>query len=301
MSDDWPDRYDHLIREEARVWGQAAVDAARNTPPDWRYYQHRMTYLAVYEGRWVRFILDHIRPGDRVLELGCSAGWMSIEMARRGAVVDAIDVAEAAIEVGRSYQEWLRQHEPLQGRVNYTVGDLNRLTLPGQTYDRVVIKGVLHHLLRPMHVLEEIQAALKPGGLLLLIDVRDPGRAEAIIAGGLLLALPTHVPYREKLRALIRFRGRLVGKMQDIMGAKGLSPFEGVSDTADMLGWIEAHFRVTDRYNYSAFIGSVTEEIVMPRALKLGVLRALNLADRALVRLGALRACNFVLRAEKTA
>ncbi|GAB4450953.1 MAG: hypothetical protein Kow00120_21300 [Anaerolineae bacterium] len=301
MSDDLPANYDHLLREEARVWGQVAVDAAQKTPPDWQYYQHAMTYLAVYEGRWIRFILDHIRPGDRALELGCASGWMSIEMARRGAVVDAVDIAEAAIEVGRAYQELLRRREPLPGRVNYTVGDLNQHTMPRETYDAVIIKGVLHHLVRPFHVLEAVHAALKPGGVLLLIDGRDPRRVEAIIAGALLFALPTRVPYGEKIRALFRFRRQLVGKMQDIMEARGLSPFEGVTDGADLLGWIDAHFNVTDVHDYSAFIRELAEEVVMPRPLKIGVLHALNLADRALVRLGLLQGCSFLLRAEKPA
>ena len=41
---------------------------------------------------------DLCRPGDRVLEIGCGSGVVSLTAARRGCVVTAVDISPAAIE-----------------------------------------------------------------------------------------------------------------------------------------------------------------------------------------------------------
>jgi len=84
------------------------------------------------------------------------------------------------------------------GTVEYRVADLNTVELPPAAYDLVAVKGTLHHLIRPDHLLDEVARTLKPNGLFWANDTLG-GEAwlTAFVAGGLMLLLPTHVGYRE--------------------------------------------------------------------------------------------------------
>ena len=54
------------------------------------------------EDTW-RYVREHLADFDplSVLEFGCASGWLSLEMARHGARVEGIDIAESAIAVAR--------------------------------------------------------------------------------------------------------------------------------------------------------------------------------------------------------
>ncbi len=57
--------------------------------------------------------------GARVLDAGCGAGQMSIELAARGAEVVAIDISPSLVEIARR-----RMPKDLVGRVTFTSGDM---------------------------------------------------------------------------------------------------------------------------------------------------------------------------------
>ncbi|MEM6888192.1 MAG: magnesium protoporphyrin IX methyltransferase [Pseudomonadota bacterium] len=62
--------------------------------------------------------------GARVLDAGCGAGQMSVELARRGAKVVGIDISPALIEVAEA-----RLPKNLHGQVVYLTGDMLRPAL----------------------------------------------------------------------------------------------------------------------------------------------------------------------------
>lgn len=57
--------------------------------------------------------------GARVLDAGCGAGQMTIELARRGAMVEAVDISPALIEIARR-----RLPAELRDRVSFRAGDM---------------------------------------------------------------------------------------------------------------------------------------------------------------------------------
>ncbi|MEM9210563.1 MAG: magnesium protoporphyrin IX methyltransferase [Pseudomonadota bacterium] len=76
--------------------------------------------------------------GLRVLDAGCGAGPLSIEMAKRGAEVVGIDISASLVDVARR-----RTPESLSGRITYTVGDM---LSPGMgTFDAIVAMDSLIH------------------------------------------------------------------------------------------------------------------------------------------------------------
>ncbi|MEO0342651.1 MAG: magnesium protoporphyrin IX methyltransferase [Pseudomonadota bacterium] len=76
--------------------------------------------------------------GLRVLDAGCGAGPLSIEMARRGAEVVAVDISASLIEVAQK-----RTPEDLANRITYKVGDM--LTTVKGPLDAVVAMDSLIH------------------------------------------------------------------------------------------------------------------------------------------------------------
>jgi ubiquinone/menaquinone biosynthesis C-methylase UbiE len=62
------------------------------------------------------------------------------------------------------------------GRVEFRVADGNALDFPDATFDLVMCNSVLHHLAEPQNLFSEIVRLVKPGGAILLRDLRRPSR-----------------------------------------------------------------------------------------------------------------------------
>ena len=64
-----------------------------NSPYILRRYMHEQTYLTN---------LKYIRAGQRVLEVGCGEGILSVLMAKKGAIVTATDISEKNLEEAKN-------------------------------------------------------------------------------------------------------------------------------------------------------------------------------------------------------
>jgi 2-polyprenyl-3-methyl-5-hydroxy-6-metoxy-1,4-benzoquinol methylase len=107
-------------------------------------------------------LLD-IRPGTRVLELGCGPGWLSIFLARCGADVLGTDISPGMIDVAR------RAADREASSARFEVADMEMLEV-GRNFDACVIYEALHHTPEPALVLRSARRALRPGGQLLLVE-----------------------------------------------------------------------------------------------------------------------------------
>lgn len=117
----------------------------------------------------------------RVLDLGTGPGQIPIKIARRLPEVEivGIDRSENMIRQARVRAA----AAGLAGRVEFHTGDANRLDFPDASFDFVLCNSVLHHLERPVAVLNELARVTRPGGGVLLRDLRRPSR----------LVFPLHV------------------------------------------------------------------------------------------------------------
>jgi len=105
------------------------------------------------------FLLDHVRPRDRVLDLGCGAGEFSAALAQAGAHPIAVDVAAEALRrttaraPGLDARLW-RAGEPLP--------------VDDNTVDLVWAGEVIEHVVDVAPWLSEVRRVLRPRGTLLL-------------------------------------------------------------------------------------------------------------------------------------
>ncbi len=109
-----------------------------------------------------------LRPGHRMLDLGCGGGRHAFEAARRGADVVALDAGEAEIRDVRAVFAAMADAGELDGagRAVGLQGDARVLPFPDGAFDRVVAAEVLEHIPDDQRAMAELARVLRPGGVL---------------------------------------------------------------------------------------------------------------------------------------
>jgi ubiquinone/menaquinone biosynthesis C-methylase UbiE len=141
----------------------------------------------------------HLRPGARVLELGCGAGTTAIRLADAAGTILATDFADAMLTIGRQ-----RAAEAGVGNVAFARRDAARAADDGP-FDAVLAFNLLHLVEDMDSVLAAMAAALKPGGMLAVkaICLREPGMSWRFRAAlGLLLPVLQALGRAPRLRRL---------------------------------------------------------------------------------------------------
>jgi SAM-dependent methyltransferase len=110
-------------------------------------------------------LLPHLRPTDRLLDVGSGPGTITADLARLVGEVVALEISDDAAALTRA--ELARQ-----GVVDadVRVGDVHALDLPDDAFDVVHAHQVLQHVADPVAALREMARVTRPGGV---VAVRD--------------------------------------------------------------------------------------------------------------------------------
>lgn len=122
------------------------------------------------------FLLPHLRPGMRLLDVGCGPGSITVGLARvvaPGEVV-GVDIGPVQVEAARA----LATEEGV-ANVRFEVGSVYALPFPDASFDAAFAHTVLEHLADPVAALREVRRVLKPGGVIGLRDGDWGGRVIA--------------------------------------------------------------------------------------------------------------------------
>ena len=107
-----------------------------------------------------------LRPGDRVLDMGCGAGRHAFEMYRRGGDVIALD--QDADELARVLELFAAMKAagevPEGAEADIKEGDALQLPFADAEFDRVVAAEVLEHIPADIQAIDELVRVLRPGG-----------------------------------------------------------------------------------------------------------------------------------------
>jgi SAM-dependent methyltransferase len=112
-----------------------------------------------------RYDVLGLRPGDRILDLGCGGGRHAFEAARRGAVVTAVDLDLGELKDVRGLTaEMVAAGEIPAERIGVANGDALRLPFPDGTFDRIIASEVMEHIPDDTGAAAELTRVLRPGG-----------------------------------------------------------------------------------------------------------------------------------------
>jgi SAM-dependent methyltransferase len=183
--------------------------------------QYARYALAGPEPEEIEFVRAHVKPGGRLLDVGCGAGREAIGFARAGYRVTGIDLAPAMIEAAR------RLAAEAGLAIEFRVQNVLDLDAPPASFDGAFFGASLHHVpgrARRIAALARIGRALTPDGVLLVTIAYDDRR---------LLS-------RSRLVDLCRRAGaRLLGPER--FSEPGDSLMRDVSETSDPRTWIFFH------------------------------------------------------------
>lgn len=105
--------------------------------------------------------------GKRVLEVGCGIGTDSINFARAGAQLTAVDLSAESLRIAQQRADVMG----VQDRIEFVQANAEELTsaVSGQQYDLIYSFGVIHHTPRPERALAEMRKLAAPGGTVKLM------------------------------------------------------------------------------------------------------------------------------------
>jgi ArsR family transcriptional regulator len=120
---------------------------------------------------WAR-ALGHLLPPLDVADIGCGDGYLTLEAARWARSVIAIDRSDDVLERAKALARRRRVTN-----VTWKKGDLAKLPLKDKAVDVALLSQSLHHASHPERALAEATRVLKPGGRLLVLDLREHDQA----------------------------------------------------------------------------------------------------------------------------
>ena len=114
------------------------------------------------------YLLPHLKPGMRVLDIGCGPGSISVGLALAVAPGEfqGIDMEQSQIDIATSVAQ-----EAGLSNAQFQVADALALPFPDDYFDAVHCNAILVHIPDTSAILAEIYRVLKPGGIL---GSRDP-------------------------------------------------------------------------------------------------------------------------------
>lgn len=113
----------------------------------------------------MHYIDKYLKPNDKVLEVGCATGMYSINIAKKGFEVTALDISDKNLDILRSQ---ISEDMPVSAaNMNAT----NLSTIPDNTYDVTLLLGPLYHLFSEQDItaaINEAKRVTKKCGLLFI-------------------------------------------------------------------------------------------------------------------------------------
>ncbi len=111
------------------------------------------------------------------LEVGCGSGGFARRLAEQAGYVLALDLSAEMLRLAR-------ERSAAFPNIEYVQADVLSYPLPAASFDCIASIATLHHMALA-EVLPILKTALKPGGVLLVLDLREDGTISDRIVSGI--------------------------------------------------------------------------------------------------------------------
>jgi SAM-dependent methyltransferase len=142
--------------------------------------------------REAAFFLPHLRPGMRLLDVGCGPGAITIDLAEIVAPGEVVGLDQRPEPLAAA-RELAAQRSVTN--IQFEVGSAYSLPFPDASFDAAFAHIVLMHLREPVRALAEMRRVLKPGGL---VGIRDPDFGSILYFP--MMPLKEHAALRERMQ-----------------------------------------------------------------------------------------------------
>ncbi len=148
-----------------------SVDPVTIPAPEVYTHGHHESVLRSHRWRTAEnsaaYLLPALEPGQRLLDVGCGPGTLTIGLAGRVAPgeVIGVDRSDAVVELARD-----EARRAGAQNVSFTTGDAYALPFEDDSMDVAHAHQLLQHLTDPVAALRELRRVVRPGGL---VAVRD--------------------------------------------------------------------------------------------------------------------------------
>lgn len=150
----------------------------------------------------LRYLNKYLPPEGSILEVGAATGRYTLELAKRGYTLTAVDISEKLIERCRKRIG----DQGLEKQVTFLVADARDLNeVSEKAFDAVLLMGPLYHLVvneDRKTALREAFSRLREGGIIFSSFISRFG-----ILGGVLKIFPEWIENQSEVRSVIE-RGR---------------------------------------------------------------------------------------------
>ena len=109
------------------------------------------------------------RPGEKILDLATGTGWTSRVLARRGAIVTGVDIAQGLLDAAE------RQARAERVLVAYRQGDAEQLPFEDESFDAIASTFGVMFASRPEAAAKEMARVVRPGGRIALTTWTSDG------------------------------------------------------------------------------------------------------------------------------
>jgi len=154
------------INEVKRYWDRRPCNI-RHSPSKIgtrKYFDEVETRRYFVEPHILKFADFEKWQGKKILEIGCGIGVDTINFARKGAKVTAVDISEKSLDLAKQRAKVYG----FEDKINFYCANAEELSkiVPVEPYDLIYSLGVIHHTPHPERVIAEIRNYVRSGSVI---------------------------------------------------------------------------------------------------------------------------------------
>lgn len=145
-------------------------------------------------GEHAAFLLERLHQGDRVLDVGCGPGSITLGLARAVApsgVAVGVDAEPSQIDAARR-----AAHARSVPNVRFAIARGEAIPQPDASFDAALAHGLIEHLDDPLVTVRELRRVVRPGGLVALSSSDWSGAEVVPHTADVVTALAAHCELR---------------------------------------------------------------------------------------------------------